>query len=271
MLWFAGGSLLILTGLIYLLYLESQPSANASADQPLKVYCAAALKPTMQAIAAEFEKETGRRVDFEFGDSGQMLGNVTVRSDGDLFLPADDSFIRLAQEKGLVAATFPLCRMKAIILTRPGNPHRIAKFDDLLKQGLKVGIANPDKAAIGKVVRQHLARLGKWDILAAHLTAQHTTVTDSANAVQLGSTDAAIVWDVVAANYPELAIVPVPELDGAVGQVTLAVLASAPDSIGARRLARYTAASDRGLLQFRKAGFIDVEAGSPWASGGGQP
>jgi molybdenum ABC transporter molybdate-binding protein len=271
MLWLAGGSLLILAGLVYLLYLESQPSANTSTDRPLKVYCAAALKLTMQAIAVEFEKETGRRVEFEFGDSGQMLGNVTVRPDGDLFLPADDSFIRLAQEKGLVAEALPLCRMRAIILTRPDNPHQIAKFDDLLKRELKVGIANPDKAAIGKVVRNHLARLGKWDALAAHLIAQHTTVTDSANAVQLGSVDAAIVWDVVAANYPELAIVRVPELDGAVGRVELAVLASAPDPVGARRLARYTAASDRGLSQFRKAGFIDAESGSPWASGGGTP
>jgi molybdate transport system substrate-binding protein len=225
----------------------------------------------MQAIAAEYEKEMGRRVEFEFGDSGNMLGNVTLRPDGDLFLPADDSFVRLAQERGLVAETFPLCRMRAVILARSGNPHHIARFDDLLKQSLKAGIANPDKAAIGKVVRSHLINLGKWDTLAGHLEAQFTTVTDSANAVQLGSIDAAIVWDSVAINYPELTSIRVAELDGAVGRVELAVLASAPDAAGARRLARYTAASDRGLSQFRKVGFTDVDTGSPWSSGGGVP
>ena len=41
--------------------------------------------------------------------------------------------------------------------------------------------------------------------------------------------DATIVWDAVAANYPDLAVVKVPELDGAVGKVELAILASAPD------------------------------------------
>ena len=270
-LWLAGGSLLILAVLSYLLYLQSQPRDQTSTDRALKVYCAAALKSAMQAIAAEFEKETSRRVDFEFGDSGQMLGNVTVRQDGDLFLPADDSFVRLAQERGLVAETFPLCKMHAIILIGPGNPHHIAKLDDLLKREIKVGIANPDKAAIGKVVRSHLSRLGRWDALAANLIAQHITVTDSANAVQLGSTDAAIVWDTVAANYPDLTTVRVPELDGAIGRIELAVLASSPDPVGARRLARYTAASDRGSLQFRNLGFSDVESGSPWASGGGEP
>jgi molybdate transport system substrate-binding protein len=271
MLGLAGASFLLLAGLVYLLDCEAQPRANTVRDRPLKIYCAAALKTSMQAIAAAYEDETGRHCEFEFGDSGQMLASVTLRPDGDLFFPADDSFIRLAQERGLVAETWPLARMRAVILTRPGNPRHLAKFDDLLQKGLKVGIANPDKAAIGKVVRQHLAQIGRWDALAAHLTALHTTVTDSANATQLGSVDAAIVWDVVAANYPDLTVVHVAELDGAVGRVELAVLAAAPDPAGARRLACYTAASDRGLAQLRQAGFLDVASGSPWAKVGSEP
>src|SRR5579872_6400170 len=161
MLWLAAGSVLIASALVYLLYREAQPSVNPFANPPLRVYCAAALKPVMQAIAAEYEKETGQQVEFEFGDSGHMLGNVTMRKDGDLFLPADSSFVRLAEERGLIARTIPLCRMRAVILTRPANPKHIANLADLLKPRLKVGIANPDKAAIGKVVRDHLAKLGK--------------------------------------------------------------------------------------------------------------
>jgi molybdate transport system substrate-binding protein len=274
MVWLAVVSLLILAGLGFLLYRESQPAGNASPERPLKVYCAAALKPVMQTIAAEYEKEMGRKVEFEFGDSGTMLGNVTLRRDGDLFLPADDSFVNLALERGLVAETFPLCRMRAVILARFGNPGRIATFEDLMKKGLKIGIANPDKAAIGKVVRQHLIQLSRWDRLAGHLEVQFATVTDSANAVQLGSIDAAIVWDSVAINYPKLTTVRVAELDGAVGSVQLAVLGQAPEPAAARSLARYTAAGDRGLLQFRKAGFTEVEAGIPWVvrtSGGDTP
>jgi molybdenum ABC transporter molybdate-binding protein len=220
----------------------------------------------MQAIAQEFERETGDRIEFAFGDSGAMLGGVSLRPEGDLFLPADDSFVRLAQERGLVAESFTICRMRAVILTRPGNPFHLEAFDDLLKPGLKLGIANPDQAAIGKVVRAHLRQLGKWDALAPHIVAQQITVTDSANAVQLGSLDAAIVWDVVAANYPQLAVVRTPELDGAVGRVALAILSQSPSPQGARRLASYIAASDRGMFQFRKAGFTDLDPGPPWSS-----
>lgn len=259
------GSLLALAGLVYLLYAEARPSGRS-----VKVYCAAALKPVMQSIAAEFEAETGQRVSFDFGDSGSMLGNLSLRRDGDLFLPADDSYVRLAEAEGLVAQSIVLCRMRAVILTRPGNPHAIRTFDDLLKPGLKVGIASPDRAAIGKVVRGTLAGQGKWSLLAPRLSVQHSNVTDSANAVQLGSDDAAIVWDVVAVNYPELTVVQVPELALAVAKIELAVLNTAPEAGAARRLARYIAAGDRGLSRFRRAGFADVAPGMPWVDPGGE-
>ncbi len=268
--WLAGGSVAVLAVLVFLLYLESRPPADAPFGRPLRVYCAAALKPVMEAIAVDYQRETGQSVEIEFGDSGKMLGQVTIRPDGDLFLPADDSYVRLAEEKGLVAQAIPLCRMRAVILSRPGNPYRVETIDDLLKPGLRVGIANPDRAAIGKVVRDHLAKLGRWDALAARLTAQHLNVTDAANAVQLGSTDATIVWDSVALNYPDLAVVKVTELDGAVGKVELAVLSSAPDAEAALRFARYVSASDRGLSHFRRAGFADVEPGVQWSSAGGE-
>jgi molybdate transport system substrate-binding protein len=270
-LWLAAGSFVILAALIFLLYESSRPNANAGSDRAIRVYCAAALKPVMQNIAADFEKETVQHVDFEFGDSGHMLDGVTKRLNGDLFLPADSSFTRLAEERGLVTEVFPLCRMRAVILTRHGNPHRIARFEDLLKPGLKVSLANPDSAAIGKVVKEQLTKAGKWNALSAHLEVQHTTVTDSANAVQLGSIDAAIVWDAVAINYPELTIVPIGELNHAIGKVEIVMLNSAANQTGAWQFAQYTAASDRGLPQFRKWGFSEVEKGTPWIPPAGGP
>jgi molybdate transport system substrate-binding protein len=268
----AGGSLAALAVLVYLLYLESLPKGGSGpAARSLRVYCAAALKPVMQGVAADYERETGVRVEFDFGDSGAMLANATLRPDGDLFLPADDSYVRLAEQKGLVAEVVPLCRMRPVILTRPGNPLGIAKFEDLLKSGVRLGLANPDRAAIGKVVRDHLRAQGKWDAFAARVGVQHANVTESANAVSLGSRDATVVWDAVAVNYPQLAVVHVPELDGATGRVELAVLKTAPDPAAARRFARYAAASDRGLSHFKRAGFAGVESGAPWAEAGGAP
>jgi molybdate transport system substrate-binding protein len=257
--WLAGGSIAALAILVALIYLEVGSPESAPATRPIRVYCAAALRPALLAIAADYARETGERVECEFGDSGKMLGQVMIRKDGDLFLPADDSYVRLAEAKGLVGRTIPLCRMHAVILTRPGNPFRIAALDDLLRPDLKLGIANPDRAAIGKVVRDHLTSQGRWDALAARIDVQHVNVTDAANAVQIGSRDATFVWDAVAVNYPELATIQIPELEGAIGRVELAVLAHAPNAAAAGRFARYMASSNGGLARLRKFGLMEVE------------
>lgn len=236
---------------------------DGSDQRPVTVFCAAALRPALEATAAEYQRETGRRVEFAFGNSGEMLGRATAA--GDLFLPADEGFVRLAEGKGIVAETVPLARMRAVVLTRPGNPRGICRFDDLLAEGLKLGQANPDAAAIGTVTRDRLRALGRWDALAAHTTVFHATVAEAAGHVGVG-TDAAVVWDVVAAQHPNLAVVRLPELDGAVGRVELAVLRSAPDPEAVRHFVRYVRAADRGQVHFRAAGFADLEPAPAWDS-----
>jgi molybdate transport system substrate-binding protein len=257
------GSLWLLAALSWLLYREEN-SGEPVASKPLLVFCAAALKPAMQATAAEYERETGATVEFRFGASEHILSSAALSRDGDLFLPADDSYVRVAAKRGLVSEAVPLARMRAVVLTRPGNPRGIARFDDLLKSDLRLGQANPDGAAIGKVTRDHLQKLGRWQALAGNTLVYHATVTDAANAVLAGSNDAAIVWDAVAANYPLLAIVRLPELEGAAGRVDIAVLESSPDREAAYRFVRYVRASDRGQKAFRAAGFTDLEPGEGW-------
>ncbi len=226
------------------------------------VFCAAALRPAMEATASTYEKENGTRVEFRFGNSESMLAAAELASDGDgdLFLPADGGYVRTAEAKGLVAAAFPLATMRAVVVTRPGNPHHVAGFDDLLKADLKLGQATPDGAAVGKVTRDRLKSLGKWDALEARTHVFLGTVTEAATSVKLGSTDAAVVWDAVAFQFPDLAVVRLPELDGAVGRVELAVLKGSKDPAAARRFAEYVA-GDGGRAAFRANGFEASKAG----------
>ncbi len=256
-------SLILLAALAGALYF-SQPDTE---KRPLIVYCAAALKPAAEATATAFTAETGQPVEFRFGNSETILQNAEFSRDGDLLLPADDSYIRAARARGLIAESQPLARMRAVVLVRSGNPHHIATFDDLLKPGFSVGQANPDGAAIGHVTRAHLQSLGRWDELAARTNVLHTTVTETANAVQLGGNDAGIVWDAVAANYPELVVVRLPELEGAVGRVEIAVLNTSSKPEAARKFVRYFQAADRGMSHLEAAGFTDRLPGPAW----GQP
>ena len=82
--------------------------------------------------------------------------------------------------------------------------------------------------------------------------------------------DAAIVWDAVAAapGYRGQTVLAVPELDGVVGRIEVAVLTQSRDREAALRFARYVSATDRGLVRFRDLGFRAEDAGVAWGAVG---
>jgi molybdate transport system substrate-binding protein len=261
--WLAfGGSVALLSVLVGLLYWLGMPTTPG---RPLVVYCAASTKEAMEQIADAYRRECGQQVDLEPDMSEHLLARLETSGEGDLFLPADESYVRQAQGKGLVAEVLPLARMKAVLLVEPGNPRRINTWDDLLHGDVRLGLAN-EGAAIGKLTREHLERTGKWEPLLEKRPAPDRLgmVTQVANAVELASVDAGIVWDAVAYQHPRLATVRLPELDGVTARVEIAVSKASKQPTAALRFARYVAARDRGLLTLRQNGFPDVEDGEPW-------
>ena len=148
------GSLVALAGLIAGLWWREQQTRTDPIDRPLIVFVAPTSRLPIEAIAADYERETGQRVELRFGPSEDILTKVRFPAPGepaDLFLPADDSYIALAREKELVAETLPLAKMQAVVITRPGLSPPIETWSDLVQSGRKLGLANPDAAAISKL------------------------------------------------------------------------------------------------------------------------
>src|SRR5687767_6220681 len=92
----------------------------------------------------------------------------SFRGQGDLFLPADDSYITLAKEKHLIAEILPLAAMRAVVITRPGFDRPINSWNDVIAPGVRLGLANPEAAAITKLLRDHLRQQGSWDAVSKH-------------------------------------------------------------------------------------------------------
>lgn len=236
-------------------------------EPPLIVYAAPAVRLPLEAVRDAYERETGRFVDVRYEPSEVLLEKVRLShptEPGDVFIPADDSYVRRAREEGLIAGSFPVARMRAVVLTARGNPKGIARWDDLLAPGVRVAVPNPS-AAVGKLARDHLARTGKWNDLQPHVVGA-LSVTDAANAARAGGVDAAVVWDAVAngPNYVGQAVLPLPELAAVTGQVEAAALKQSRDFATARKFACYVAANDRGQAHFRTAGFAVAGSGT-WA------
>ena len=256
-----GGSAVLFAALVGALAREARPGPR------LVVYAAASLRPTMDAVADDYRARTGHRVELHFGASEDILTQVKLTAashPADLFMPADDSYVRKAEAAGLTADVVPLARMRAVVLTAKGNPKGIAAWADLTAPGVRVALAEPDAAAIGLLTREYLRSVGRWTELNNRIAVKTGNVTESANAAKLGTVDAAVVWDAVAASsaYHDQQVVRLPELDGVVARVSAAVLRHSADPEAAAAFARYLAAEDGGRPHFRRAGFV-VEGAAP--------
>ncbi len=254
----AVGSLVVLAGLAAGLWRREHQNAPGPLARPLIVYAAPTSRLPLEAIANDYERETGQRVELRFGPSEDVLTKVRFPVPGDpadLFIPADDSYIQQARDLGLTAESIPIARVRAVVLLAKGNPKGIAAWADLHRDGVRVAVPNPG-AAVGKLAREHLTATRRWSALEPRVV-DTGTVTEAANATKLGSADAAVVWDAVA-NAPAYAgqtVLTVPELEGVTGRVEMAVLTQSRDPVAALKFARYATAADQGLVHFRKFGF----------------
>ena len=257
------GSALAAAALIALLAL-GPPRRPAETTGPLVVLCAAGLKPPVEASALAFERELGIPVQLQYGGSGTLLANAQVSGRGDLFLAADESYLRAAIARGLVAEVIPLARMTAVIAVKKGNPKAVRSLADLLRPDVSISLASPEAAAVGTILRDLLQKSGGWDALSRKTKVFKPTVMDVTNDVKLGAVDAAVVWDANVRQNPDLDMVQDPRLeDGGQTQVSVGVLNSSRAPTAALRLARYLGAPGKGLAELEKNGYRPVE-GDAW-------
>lgn len=240
-----------------------QPSVTGTSE-PLIIYCAGSNKSVLEAIRRDYERDYPTRLQIQYGPSQTLLASLEVSRTGDLYLPADDSYLGLARDRDLLVDQFPLATMNAVVAVPQGNPKRIALLEDLLSSDVRLAQASSEAAAIGKLTRQALTASGQWDQLHARTTVYKTTVNEVANDVKVGAVDAGIVFDAVLHDYDSLEAVALPELAGVTANVAVAVLKSSVQPTQAMHFARYLASRDKGLARYREFGFQPVE-GDAWS------
>ena len=59
---------------------------------------------------------------------------MEVTGAGDLYLPADDSYLKIAKDRKLVSEILPIAKMEVVVAVKKGNPKSIETFEDLLRE-----------------------------------------------------------------------------------------------------------------------------------------
>lgn len=168
---------------------RSAGGAAAQATAELTVAAAADLTPAFQEIGALFERQTGIRVVFNFGSTGQLAQQIERGAPFDVFYAANKSFIEELNRNGLVIPeTMEIYAQGRLTLwTRPDSPRKPERIEDLVApEYARIAIANPEHAPYGQAAKEALQRAGIWEAVEPRLVygenvAQTLTLADTGN------------------------------------------------------------------------------------------
>lgn len=233
--------------------------ASHRPDTPdrLTVYCAAGLKKPVEALARQYEQETGIPVSLQFGGTGTLLTQLRVAGKGDLFLAADEGSMEEARQMQVIREVLPVALQHPVVAVARGNPKNIRTLDDLLRPDVRLALTNPEAASIGKVTQRLLGP--KWQPLADRARVMKPTVTEVAADTRLGTVDAAFIWDSLLPQYAGLEAVRLPGISDHGEKASAAVLDSARSPEAALSFARFLAAPVPGGKTFQEHGFVPAE------------
>jgi molybdate transport system substrate-binding protein len=173
----------------------SSPAGQDS--QGLLIGAAADLQPLQNQLATAFLKVAGSRPVFTFAASGSLAQQVRNGAPYDVFLSANDSFIRNLSESGhLVPDTVKVYAYGRIALW--SKSARIHSFTDLTATSVRhVAIANPTHAPYGAAAQAALRSQGFWDKLQPKLVFGEN-IEQTFQYAESGNADAALVsWSLV--------------------------------------------------------------------------
>ncbi len=266
--WFAIASVVTFVGLVVLLQQGSQKkSVHADGEKTiLRVYCAAGLRVAFEDVKAEYEKEFDSvTIEPTYDGSGTLLSAIRAAGQGDVYIAASTAYMNDGRKYQLIDEVFPVAKQHAVIVVRKDDEKTddISSLDELLESGVRIGLGDPERAAISRASRKALEGTEKWDALWKAKLVSVDTVNRVANDVVTKATDAGIVWSATADQYDELRAIEVPEFQAMPKNIMAVVLSTGKTPSKALHFLRYMSSRDRGLKQFEALGY-DVVQGDKW-------
>jgi molybdate transport system substrate-binding protein len=171
---------------------------GVAADSPI-VAAASSLNPALTEVRKIFNAETGQSVRLSFGSSGNIAQQIIRGAPFELFLSADERYVRTLVERSLTNDRGALYAVGRLVLFVPnGSPihadRELRNLESALVDGSlkRLAIANPDHAPYGRAARQLLEARGIWDRLDQKLV-MGENVSQTAQFATTGSVEAAIL------------------------------------------------------------------------------
>jgi molybdate transport system substrate-binding protein len=207
---------------ILTLLLGISPPARSQTPE-IRVAAAADLKFAIDDLTAQFERQTGTKVNVTYGSSGNFLAQIQNGAPFDLFFSADIEYPRKLQASGLAdPGTLVEYAIGRIVIWMPADANvdvEKEKWAVLLKPEVrKIAIANPDHAPYGRAAVAALRNAGIYNRVKSKLV-YGENISQAAQFVQSGNAQAGIIalslaippgmkdgkrWEIPPVEYPPL-------------------------------------------------------------------
>jgi molybdate transport system substrate-binding protein len=159
------------------------------------VFAAASLKNALDAVAADFQADTGHKVTVSYAGSNALAKQILEGAPADVFLSAAVNWMDAVEKAGLVQARRDLLGNSLVLIAsgKDAPPVAIAPGFDLagmLGEG-KLSMAMVDSVPAGQYGKASLEALGLWETVAG-------AVAQSENTRAALALVAAAIWSRVA-------------------------------------------------------------------------
>lgn len=178
---------------------------GGTTERKITAFCGSASKPAMEEAAAQFEHETGIRVDLHFSGSGTMLSQMKMARRGDLYIPGSPDYMNKAIREEVVdpESAVIIAYLVIAIDVQHGNPKDIRTLADLARPGMRVGIGNPEAVCVGLYAVEVLERNGLLRQVQPNIVTHAPSCSATASLVAMQKVDAVIGWRVFSKWNPD--------------------------------------------------------------------
>ncbi|HEV2319995.1 MAG TPA: molybdate ABC transporter substrate-binding protein [Verrucomicrobiae bacterium] len=235
--------------------LLSVSAMSWSAD--VTVFAAASLTDSLKQIAADYQKQTGWAVTFNFEASSILARQIEEGAPADIFFSADEAQMDRLAKRGLIdPATRTDCLGNTLVVVAPeGSQLQIHSPADLASAGVKqIALADPEAVPAGVYAKEWLKKFGVWDAVEPKVVPAEN-VRAALEAVASGNVDAGIVYRTDAAISKSVRIVyEVPRGKGPDIRYPVALVKTSEHPVEAKRFLEYVDSNDAARV-FERFGF----------------
>lgn len=229
----------------------------AASRADVTVFAAASLTDSLKQIGADYEKQTGQKVVFNFEASSLLARQIAEGAPADIFFSADEPQMDYLAKKDLIDLATRQDRLgnTLVVVVPEESTLLIHSANDLTNADVgKIALGDPRAVPAGVYAKAWLEKSQVWDAVEPKVVPAEN-VRAALAAVASGNVDAGVVYKTDAAISKRVKIAyEVPAADGPNIRYPMAMMKESSQPEAAKQFLKYLDSGDAAEV-FKKFGF----------------